>query len=136
MAAPLFSCLVVAFSLFIAFWRKTTMMFGLISLNVYVTSSQLLRTSICEEKFMIDLLHNYIQFEARDAILCTARNLHHTHYVEMKNTKIFLALLRAMHALSFRLTPFLGERCSWKCFKRNDVIVKIFKGSTFQSFLK
>ena len=35
---------------------------------------------------VIDLCHNDIPFEATDAILCTARNLHHTYYVENTNT--------------------------------------------------
>ena len=47
--------------------------------------------------FVKDLFHNYIHFEARDAIPCTARNLHHTYYVEDTNKKLFRALLRALY---------------------------------------
>ena len=46
----------------------------------------------------IDLFLNCIHFEARDAVPCTTRNLHHTYHAENTNTKLFCVLLRAMHA--------------------------------------
>ena len=47
----------------------------------------------------IDLFQIQNQFEAKDKILCTARNLYLIYYVANPRTKVFHALLRLMHAL-------------------------------------
>ena len=88
--------------------------------------------NVCCFVWSIDLFHNYIQFEERDAIPCATRNLLNIYLIcQNTNAKIFCALLREIHALRFRSTRYWGKWCFWKYFKRIDVILKLVYWFTF-----
>ena len=63
----------------------------------------------------INPFHNNIQFEAKDVISCTARNLHRIIMLQLHVQNNFMRCREQCTLLRFR---------SWKNFKRTDVILK------------